>query len=232
MNFSQFLALIAKLAVVAADDANFLAVFPAAIRYAELRIMRDLDFLEFSDTTQAQITTATRQISTASSNFVTTEQVNLLLPAGNNDPETSRRKPLTPTTKEFLDAVYADASVRDEPEYYAPFNDNLMLFGPYADASYWVEVVGTIHPATLSAGNPNTFISTNLPDVFTMATMVYLSGYQRNFGRQSDDPSMAVSYESQYQTLLKGAQVEEARKKYQASAWSSEGPSPVATPSR
>jgi hypothetical protein len=43
---------------------------------------------------------------------------------------------------------------------------------------------------------------------------------------------MAVTYEMQYQTLLKGAVTEEARKKFEASAWSSQGPSPVATPTR
>jgi hypothetical protein len=43
---------------------------------------------------------------------------------------------------------------------------------------------------------------------------------------------MAITYESQYQALLKGAAVEEARKKYEASAWSSQSPSPVATPTR
>jgi hypothetical protein len=65
-----------------------------------------------------------------------------------------------------------------------------------------------------------------------MASMVYVSAYQRNFGRQSDDPAMAQSYEGQYQALLKGAAVEEARKKFEASGWSSQSPSPVATPSR
>jgi hypothetical protein len=43
---------------------------------------------------------------------------------------------------------------------------------------------------------------------------------------------MAVTYESQYNALLKGAAIEEARKKFEASAWSSQSPSPVATPTR
>jgi hypothetical protein len=65
-----------------------------------------------------------------------------------------------------------------------------------------------------------------------MASMVYVSAYQRNFGRQSDDPAMAVSYEAQYQTLLRGAAVEEARKKFEGSGWTSQSPSPTATPTR
>ena len=65
-----------------------------------------------------------------------------------------------------------------------------------------------------------------------MASMVYISAYQRNFGRMSDDPQMAVSYESQYQALVKGATVEEFRKKFEAGGWSSMSPATVATPGR
>ena len=65
-----------------------------------------------------------------------------------------------------------------------------------------------------------------------MASMIYISGYQRNFGRQSDDPAMAQSYESQYQALLKSAVTEEVRKKYESAGWTSESVSPVSTPTR
>jgi hypothetical protein len=65
-----------------------------------------------------------------------------------------------------------------------------------------------------------------------MASMIYVSGYQRNFGRANDDPQMAITYESQYQALLKGATMEENRKKFEASAWSSQSPSSSATPTR
>jgi hypothetical protein len=62
--------------------------------------------------------------------------------------------------------------------------------------------------------------------------MIYISAYQRNFGRANDDPQMAMTYESQYQALLKSAVVEEARKEFQASGWSSKSPAVAATPSR
>jgi hypothetical protein len=85
---------------------------------------------------------------------------------------------------------------------------------------------------TAASTNSTTFISLNLPDIMIMASMIYISAYQRNFGRANDDPQMAITYESQYQALLKGAMVEEARKKFEAAGWSSQSPSPVATPSR
>ena len=104
------------------------------------------------------------------------------------------------------------------PAYFAMLDQSNMLVGPWSDNNYLVEIVGTIRPQSLGNGTNNTtnttFISLYLPDLMLMATMIYISGYQRNFGRQSDDPQMAQSYESQYQALLKGAMVEEARKKF------------------
>ena len=65
-----------------------------------------------------------------------------------------------------------------------------------------------------------------------MASMIFISAYQRDFGRQSDDPQMAMSYEAQYNALLKGATVEEFRKKFESVGWTSMSPSPVAAPTR
>jgi hypothetical protein len=81
-------------------------------------------------------------------------------------------------------------------------------------------------------GNNANFISTYLPDLFIAASMIYIGGYQRNFSTTGADPQMPVNWEQQYQTLLKGATVEEYRKKFQSSAWGSQSPSPIATPPR
>lgn len=150
------------------------------------------------------------------------------------NPDTSNRIPLLPTTKEFLDAVYGSpfAANRGQPQYFVPFNETLFFVGPVPDQAYPVEVVGTYRPNSLSATNTTTFISQYLPDVFIMASMIYISAYQRNFGRLNDDPQMAITYESQYQALLKSAIVEEARKKFDAAGWSSQSPATVATPTR
>jgi hypothetical protein len=125
--------------------------------------------------------------------------------------------------------------------------DSITLYNFYPvgwNATFTVTVTGTTTvtvsttaaPATTigTAALPSstTFISLNLPDVMIMASMIYISAYQRNFGRANDDPQMAVTYESQYQALLKGAAVEEARKKFEAAGWSSQSPSTFATPTR
>jgi hypothetical protein len=165
---------------------------------------------------------------------VVPEQINVITPVGTTNPDNGTRVPLLPTTKEFLDACYGSgvSANRGLPKYFAPFDDYTFLMGPYPDAAYRVEIVGTIRPDSLSATNTTTFISLYLPDLFIMASMIYVSAYQRNFGRANDDPQMAVTYESQYQALLKSAMMEENRKKFEAAAWSSQSPSVVATPSR
>jgi hypothetical protein len=235
---TSYITQIATMAVVEETNADFLKILPQMITYAENRIYRELDFLFTSAASTAySLSTGSRTIVVSAATFpdgtlVVPEQINLITPAGTSNPNLGTRVPLTPTTKEFLDAVYGASSSTGQPQYWVPFDDYTFLVGPYPNANYTVEIVGTFRPASLSATNTTTFISLNLPDIFIMASMIYVSAYQRNFGRANDDPQMAVTYESQYQALLKGAMVEEARKKFEASGWSSQSPSPVATPTR
>jgi len=248
LTYSTYKTQIAEMAVVAEDDVNFLAILPAMIDYASNRICRDLDLMFTSvslHNNNLKLTTGNRNIyfaqnfdytdpytaSTTQVSFVVSEQINLIL-GGTSDPDAGSRVPLLPTTKEFLDVVYGSASYRGQPKYFAPFNETLFFVGPTPDTDYYVEVVGTVRPAPLSETVTTTFISQYLPDLLIMASMVYISAYQRNFGRQSDDPQMAQSYETQYQTLLRSAGVEEARKKFEGPAWSSQSPSPISSPTR
>jgi len=232
---TSYVSQIATMAVVESTDPAFQIILPQMITYAENRMYRDLDFLFTSIATTAYSTTiGSRQISVPTGTFVVPEQINIITPAGTTDPDLGTRVPLLPTTKEFLDACYGSGITanRGLPQYWVPFDDYTFLLGPYPDAVYTCEIVGTYRPASLSLSNKTTFISLYLPDLFIMASMVYISAYQRNFGRANDDPQMAVTYESQYQTLLKMADLEENRKKFEAAAWSSQEPSISATPTR
>ena len=230
---SSYVTQIATMAVVDAADPAYVIILPQMITYAENRIYRDLDFLFTSIATTAYgLTAGSRQIAVPSGTFVVPEQINVLV--GSSNPDLATRQPLLPTTKEFLDAVYGSGAVanRGLPKYFCPFDDYTFLVGPYPDQNYSCEIVGTYRPDSMSTTNKTTFISLYLPDLFIMASMIYISAYQRNFGRANDDPQMAVTYESQYQTLLKSASMEENRKKFEAAAWSSQSPSTVATPTR
>ena len=252
LTYSQYVTQIATLAVVAETDPAFVTILPQMITYAENRMYRDIDFM-FTSTSLHGIsfilTPGNRNLSfninlslnndAQAGTFVVSEQINLLTdasgnPASTTNPDECVRVPLLPTTKEFLDAVYGSSLTanRGQPKYFVPFNETLFFVGPVPDQAYPVEVVGTYRPNSLSATNTTTFISLYLPDVFIMASMIYISAYQRNFGRQSDDPAMAQSYESQYKALLQSAIVEEARKKFDAAGWSSQSPATVATPTR
>ena len=237
LTYSTYKTQIATMAVVDENDPAFVTILPQMTTYAENRMFRDLDFLFTSTSvTGYSLSAGLRTLTIPEGTLVVSEQINILTPVGQTNPNDGSvtRNPCLPTTKEFLDAVYgSNTSVnRAMPRYFAPFNDNVFLFGPVPDAAYGVEIVGTYRPASLSTSNTETFISKYLPDLLIMASMIYISAFQRNFGRANDDPQMAVTYESQYNALLKGASVEEARKKFEASGWSSQAPAPVATPSR
>ena len=234
LTYATYTEQMATMAVVDQTDPAFQVILPQMITYAENRMYRDIDFLFTSVSSTAYgLTAGSRTISVPSGTFVVPEQINVITPAGTTNPDLGARVPLLPTTKEFLDAVYGSGLYTGVPKYFAPFDDYTFLVGPYPDASYSVEIVGTYRPASLSAVNTETFISKYLPDLMIMASMVYISAYQRNFGGASaNDPSMPVTYETQYQTLLKSAVVEESRKRFESTGWTSQSPSPVATPSR
>lgn len=232
LTYSQFVTQLAQLAVVDPNDVNFQAILPMAISYVENRMCRELDFLftVTSDTTQ-QIAPGQRLVQYATSPFVTIQQVNVITPSGAVG-SNGVRNPLLPVAKEYIDAVYPSLTGAAVPQCFAMLNQTSFIIGPWSDNTYTIEIVGTIRPDSLSATNTTTFISTYLPDMMLMGAMVYISGYQRNFGKMSDDPQMAVSYEAQYQALKGGAYVEEARKKFQASGWTSMSPPVAASPSR
>jgi hypothetical protein len=228
---------LANLAVVKLNLADptdpFTILIPQALTYAENRIYRDLDFLSTVATnTSYSLTYANRNVSVPASAFVTIQNINVITPFGATSPDTGTRNQLLPVTKEFLNATYPNSQYLAVPQYFAMLDQNAFVVGPVPDNNYQLEIVGTIRPDSLSSTNTTTFISLYLPDLLLMASMIFVSGYQRNFGRQADDPAMAQSYEGQYKTLLAGAMMEETRKKFQSSAWSSMSLPVAATPTR
>lgn len=236
LTYNQYVTELANLAIVDPADANFVTNLPQCITYAENRIYRDLDLLSTVTATPGfSCATGSRQITWPLSQFVTVQEINVITPAGTADPNAGTRVSLWPVTKFWLDMIYPTATATGVPGYMAMLNQNTALIGPWPDQNYAVEIVGTVRPDSLSSSNSSTFISLYLPDLFLMASMVFISGYQRDFAlgaSQPNDPQMPINYESQYQTLLKSAMVEEARKKFEAGGWTSMSPAVAATPSR
>lgn len=236
LTYSQYVTQLANLAVVETTDVNFVTLLPQCITYAENRIYRDLDLLTtVTPVSGFSCATGSRQISWPLSQFVTVQEINVITPVGVFDPNAGTRVPLLPVTKFWMDSCYPSPTTVGTPRYMAMMNQNTAIIAPWPDANYAVEIVGTVRPDSLSASNQSTFISLYLPDLFLMASMVFVSGYQRDFAlgaSQANDPNMPINYETQYQTLLKSAAVEEARKKFEAGGWTSMSPAAVATPTR
>lgn len=234
-NYNSFKLQLATVAVVDVTNPDFLQNLPSAIDTAELRVMQDLDLLStVSQLTGYSMTALNRQVNFPIADFITLQEINIITPVGTSAPDQGRRNPCLPATKEYLDFNWPDNTGATVPNKFAMISQNQVIFGPWPDANYSLELVGTVRPASLSASNTQTFISTYLPDLFFAGAMVYISGFQRNFGRAgvADDPEMAVTWNSYYLQRLKSALVEEARKKFQAGGWTSMVPAVTATPTR
>ena len=208
------------------SDPNFTTVLPDAIDYAELTILRDLDLVSAHGLIPLGSTTPLAQLQALPPGVIVLEQ--LFLGATNT--------PVVPASQDYIRAVYAGAAM-GPPRHFMVIGGATtpdwsgamqVLLGPTPDIAYTLTGYGTERPATLSATNPTTFISTVLPDVFWAASMIFWSGYNRNFGAQSDQPQQAVSWKAEYDRLLKSSMVEEARKTFRSQAWVAEAPTMVA----
>jgi hypothetical protein len=235
LTYSSYVQQIATLAVVPVTDPNYTIIIPSMIDYAELRMQRDLDFLSTQISTSAYtFTSGNNQLTLPTSQFIVPQTFEVIDGSGNSTP-------LLAVGKEFIQNVYGSGSTTGLPQYFAVYGGDAattgntsqyMIVGPTPNSGYTVRLTGTVRSAPLSATNTTTFISTYLPDLFIFASMIYISAYQRNFGRLNDDPAMAQTYESQYQALKASALIEENRKKFEAAAWTSYSPAPAATPTR
>jgi hypothetical protein len=235
LDYPTYVAQLANIMVIQSSDANFQTFLPGCITYAEQRIYRELDLL------YTQVTDATAQVSSGNRNFVlpttlgtfiTVDNLNIIAPAGTPS-SIGSRVPLTAVDRSYIDLVYPSGqTVTGTPTVFARASDTETIFGPSPDGAYYAEVVGIQRPAMLSSANSSTILTQYVPDLFVAASMVFAAGYMRDFGSQADNPGMSQSWETQYTTLMKSASVEQARAKFESEGWTSESPSPVATPSR
>lgn len=221
-------------------DAAFNTLLPQAIQLGELRIQRDLNLLPMLTQGNYTLAPGNNLLQLGTGDFVTVDTVGVSV--------NGALSALLPVTKEWLQNVYGDPSYLAQPMYFAMYGGdqatagqtfNNILLGPYPDINYPAVVTGTQrmpsinNSATQSLANSGTtFISTWLSDLLVYASMLYIMSFQRDVGPTSNDPELAASYEYQYQQLLKGATVEEARKRFSGAAWSSQGPTPIATADR
>jgi hypothetical protein len=235
LTYATYQASIANLMPVQASDPGFLTMFPNMIDDTEQRLYRELDLLNTvarDSSSTLTINTRTFNLPTSIGIFVVTEQFNVITPAGTTNPENGSRNGLVPCSKEMLDALWPSVNGSTVPQYMAPITQSTFIVGPWPDQAYTVEVVGTQRPPALSTTNVTSLLSVYFPDLFIAASMVFASGYMKNFGAAVDDPKMGVTWEQHYGALFASASTEENRKKFAMAGWSSKQPAPQATPPR
>lgn len=244
LDYTTYVAQLSTLTNIPSTDADFQTILPGCIDYAEGRCYRDLDIFVANVRDNSASTTASVRnfnLPTSVGTFIIVDGINVITPAS-TAPDSGTRIPLQPVSRDFLDMAWPSLTGATVPQYFAYITNNTYLsggaaqsqviLGPWPDSTYRIEVIGKITPTPLSATNTTTYLTDFLPDLLIAASMIYLSGYMRNFGAQADDKSMAQSWEQQYSQLLQSAATYEARKRWSGASWSSKQPEPAAIPQR
>jgi hypothetical protein len=222
-------------------EPNFAAAIFSIVDYAEQRCYRELDLLNATSSGTMTLVAGQSTLNFSALNpvIIIVEDVNLILPSTATVPDNGERVQLWPVSRSWIRATYGPNSVTGPPQFFGMKDDQTFVWGPFPDLAYTVEVVGKFRPVPLYNAPPNdgsqtTWLSLNVPDLFLAAAMVSAAGFMKNFGAQSDDPRMAVSWEAQFQTLLGSAKTEEARKKFhgwgQLTSRTTPPPTPPGTP--
>lgn len=234
LDYDSYVSQVSNLMVIPSSDPNFVTMLPGMITYAEQRIYRELDLLYTQTIDSGTLTASSRDFTlpTNIGTYIIVDAINVMTPVTAGTSNGSRR-PLKPVSRDFIDAVYPSAAVATGvPEYFAMTSNTVVTLGPSPDAAYTAEVIGIQRPTPLSSANSSTILTQYIPDVFIAASMVFGFGYMRDFGGQSDNPQATQSWEQQYGKLMQSASVEQARAKFEGEGWTSQSPSPIATPKR
>jgi hypothetical protein len=254
LSYNGYVQTIASLAVVLASESNGVFQFvdaplqtiaPQMLSYAELRISRDLDLLSSQTSNTYTLTAGQNVFSLPVNDFQVVNTVEIVQTSGN---AVVNSTPLLQVSKEFIQNCCSGLSNAGTPQYYAMYGSNFgdeqdvetnILLGPPPNYGYGIRITGSqLQPSLYQnavsgiADTEYTYISAYYPDLLVMASMIFVSAYQRNFSATSDSPDMGQSYEKQYQALRLGAIPIENRRKGQASGWSSYSTPTAATPTR
>lgn len=230
MNYTTLQTYLETILIDQAPSADFTTILPAAIQDAEQRIYRDMDFVNTRtiDSTGA-LTAGNRQFTLPTDQvvFLVVQGVSLMAVGGSFG--VTKATPLEPVSLDDIDFTWPDPTVQKFPNKWAMLNDAAIVVGATPDQAYPVSITGTFRPSSMSSQNTTTYIGNIYPDLLVAACMMFLTGYQRDFGAQSDDPKMAMSWENVYQDRLKSAKAEEVRRKGEGVNWAA-SPTPMAVP--
>lgn len=216
LTYATFVSSLANMMVVPQTDPGFQAMIPNCLDDAELFLQRKLDLVDSTQRdSSATLTTGTRNFNLPSSigTFIVVEQMNVITPAGTTNPDSGTRVPLLPSSIDTLDYLWPSATGSTVPVYWAQFDQDSVILGPWPDQAYTVEVVGTQRFTPLYTSQTTSPLSVFFPDLLLAASLVFASGYQRNFGSMADDPKTAQSWRAWLEAKLNDAVTEENKKK-------------------
>lgn len=217
LTYSSYIAQIANLMAVQSSTTQFQTMAPGMIDYAEQRLYRELNLIYTRATVTGTLSANSRSFTlpnaTGAIPFITVSNVNAVI--------SSVRKPLLHMPSNVVDYLAPNdtATAGDYPTMYYMKDQSTLTVGPSATSSTTLEILGTYRPAPLSVTNTSTQLTNFFPDLFIAASMIFATGYQRDFGAQSDNPAQGQSWENQYDLLIKSALTEEARKKFNEEAY-------------
>ncbi len=198
---------------VPADDADYLALLPTITDDAEQVLYRELGLLDCRVTQNGSLNPNSRlfTLPTTSGKFLVVDAVNVF-------DNVNIRHPIAPHSAEYIDFCWPfDNSpyALSRPLMFARLDDLTLLMAPGSDFMLTIECRGTIRPTPISSGNPSTFLSTYLSDLFLCACVVSATAHLlKNWSALADDPQMAATWLALFREKLAGAQREELRKTY------------------
>jgi hypothetical protein len=206
-------------ATTVAEDASFAAILPAAIESGELRCLRDCDFPSARRVSNVTVGPGQEEVPLPADQVVT-RGVWL------RDPSDTRVA-LERRDVSYLREYAPDMRVRGRPKYYAQQASGTLLLAPVPSALATVDVEVTYRPPGLVAETGGTWLSQRYPDLLLYAVMIFMAGYQKNFGAQADDPQMPGSWARMYTDAVAVARNEAATGK----GWGPFDRSPTPAPS-
>jgi len=245
MNYDEIIKHLQTLAEIPLnqEDENWARIVPLMFAYAENRIYRELDFLPTTTKTTAYLTKGDHQLLLPATVLVL-RQMQIQVPYGYAWETKVERRTLERISPEQMSMEWPQLElplgIVQVPRKFTIVGETspgppqmlfqLVLVAPVPSANFAVDLLGVIRPEPLSPLNTETYLSILYPELLCAACMVFVSGYQRDFGAMADDPAKAQSWEGQYTTLRQGALLESARTKGEAAGWTSLPPAPVSQP--
>lgn len=217
LTYATYVSSLANMLVVPVADPGFQAMIPNCLDDAELFLQRKLDLVDSSvRDSSSTFVLNTRNFTLPSSigTYIVAEMLNVITPAGTTNPELGTRVPLIPASIDTLDFLWPSSTGSTVPVYFSMMDQDVAIVGPWPDQAYTVEVVGTQRFTPLYISQTTSPLSVFFPDLLIAASLVFASGYQRNFGSMADDPKMAMSWKQHLDDLLADATTEEDRKKF------------------